>query len=828
MNYIEVLKFGGSSQANAEGLKNVVELISEAKAKGRVAVVVSAQGDSTDWLLEAAEAAVAGDLPEAMRLAARVRDQARDSARDTSLLIEAPLGPELGDRLNQLSDRLHDILKGVHLLRELSDQAKDLVMSFGERMSIEVLAHLLTAHGTPAVAIDSRSWVATDDHFGSAFVDWERTEAQLAEVRASWGDKLPVHTGFLGRTADGRTTTLGRNGSDYTASMLARGLGAKKVSIWTAVSGVMTADPTFVDEAYPVSSLTYMEALELANFGARMFHPRTMIPLIESGIPLYIRNTMRRHDPGTRVDAGGASNAPSPTCVTSLERLALIEVDAKRVAGALRVGQRVLRALNDAGIEVWMATQAGHGQAVSTVVPSASLERAKSTVEAELAVEISRGDVGRVFTRANISLLTLVAEVMGRESNVAGRLFGALGSVGIPVWGIAQSGSSRSISCVIDAERTQEAVRTVHASFNLANKPVNVLMMGIGVVGGEMIAQIHKQQKEWTESQGINLQVVGITNRGHSLFDPKGLDLAHWREELDAAPHQDAIQMLDELRRLPLPILVDCTASGGMEKLYLEAFQRGIHVVAANKKPLTIPWEARQELFESARRAHRAYHYETTVGASLPILDTLMGMVQTGDKIRQIDGSLSGTLGYLCCKLMDGALLSEAVREAHSLGYTEPHPKDDLSGTDAARKALILARELGVSLEYEDVRVEPLVPSELLAEEDLERFFKGLESYDATMKAKIEAMKAKGESLRYLARIVPDAERSECLSVGPFGVDAEHAATRLRGTQSFMAFFTERYAADPLIVQGAGAGGPVTAAGVLADVLKIGLHLRGH
>lgn len=827
MKFTEVLKFGGSSQAGAAGLKNVVELARAARARGKVAVVVSAQADSTDWLLEAADKAVAGDLEGAMALAQQVRDQARDAARDASVALGVALPSELAGRLNHLAERLTSVLQGVQLLRELSDQAKDLVMSYGERMSIEVLAALLSAAGTPAVPVDSRSWVRTDAGFGSALVDWPTTEAQLQALVPGWGEAIPVHTGFLGRTEDGRTTTLGRNGSDYTATMLARALGAGQVSIWTAVSGVMTADPALVDEAYPVPHLTYMEALELANFGARMFHPRTMIPLIETGIPLYIRNTMRREDPGTRVDPEGRPDVTGPTCVTSLERLTLIQVDAKRVARELRIGQRVLGALNAVGIKVWMATQSGHGQAVTAVVREDRGEAAQAAIQEELATEISRADVTAVKLRSPVTLVTLVAGAMGSGANVAGRLFRALGRAGISVLGIAQSGSSRSVSCVVKAADTRLAVRSVHAAFNLGTEPVNVVLMGVGVVGGELLEQIRAQQVTLQDKQGIKLRVVGIMNSKRALFSPEGLKLDGWREALEAAPAADPVALLEELRHLSVPILVDCTAADGMEALYKEAFERGIYVVAANKKPLTIPWEDREALFATVLENHRAYHYETTVGASLPVLDTLMAMVRTGDQVKRVEGALSGTLGYLCCELMAGVPLSAAVREAKRLGYTEPHPRDDLSGTDVARKALILARELGVPLNIEDVQVEPLVPAEILAEDDLDAFFAQLERYDPVMKEKVDGIKARGESLCYLARVVPDADPKDSLRVGPTGVDSEHAASRLKGTQAFLAFFTQRYAEDPLITQGAGAGGAVTAAGVLADVLKIGQLLRG-
>ena len=828
-----VLKFGGSSLSSAERLLRTVEIVRKTRAEHRVAVVVSAMADSTDRLIEALEHAANGDWETASttldRIQAKVLSEAQ--AALASVGADGDARVALAQRLTSLFRPLQDLLRGVQLLRELTLPTRDVVLSFGERSSATVVAHLLTHAGIPADFVDSREWTVTDETFGSALVDWPATSSRIGGLRGAWDDVVTVHTGFLGRTANGRTTTLGRNGSDYTASLLARGLDAKALHIWTGTSGVMSADPEIVPEAYPVPDLSYMEALELANFGARMFHPRTMIPLINSGIPLLIRNTLDPEAPGTQVTREGSSSPDNPTCVASLERLALVEVDAKREAGDLRVGERVLGALGRADIKVWTAIQSGFGQAVAVIVPEEDREAACETVRQELSPELERSDVESIEMRHPITLVTLVAEAMGQTVNVAGRLFHALGAAGIGVWSIAQSGSARSIACAVDAEDTREAVRTVHSAFNFSFETVNVMVLGVGVVGGNLLAQIHQQQKKLRKLMGIELRVVGIANSRRFIYEEAGVDLENWPDALATQPEYGGfdglVPTLDRMRRLGAPVLVDCTAADGMEALYHAAFARGIHVVAANKKALTIPWSEREALMQAARTAHRYYNYETTVGASLPVIDTLMAMVRTGDRVERVEGSLSGTLGYLANQLMNGVPLSEAVRDAKNKGYTEPHPRDDLSGTDAARKALILARELGVELEFSDVSVTPLVPASILEEDELEAFFESLARYDATMRDEIIAHKEKGEVLRYLATVEPNAERDKVLRVGPTWVPGDHPATRLRGTEAFLAFFTERYPIEPLVIQGAGAGGPVTAGGVLADVLKVGQSLRG-
>ncbi|MBL9100780.1 MAG: aspartate kinase [Myxococcales bacterium] len=869
---LRVLKFGGSSVGAPERLVRVTDRIVAERGLGPLAVVVSAMGDTTDWLIDAARSAAAGDLPAATALvdrAARLAVDAADGAlRELLRRPHDPLAsarelpdPELADQIAEHLAPLRQVLAGICLLRQATPQSTDLVMSFGERLSAGVLTALLRARGEQAVYVDARGWCVTDDRFGAALVDAAATRARIDALAPAWRGRVAVHTGFLGATADGRTTTLGRNGSDYTAALLGNLLGAAEVQIWTDVPGVMTGDPAILRDAYPIAAMSYAEALELANFGARMFHPRTMVPLIESRIPMRIRSTMNPDAAGTRIDADGAAEA-GPTSVTSLENLALLDVRWRRLGPDSGIGMRVLRALEQAAIPVWMANQAAHGQAVSVVVPRAEAERAVEAVERELQVEHARGEVEGPGVRAPVTLLSLVSERLGPRTTPA-QFFRALGGVGVPIRAIAQGTGSRSISCVVDGEDTALAVRTVHAAFNFAHEEVHVLVLGHGVVGSELLAQIHQQRATLESRHQLRINVVGLADSRRLLFDEAGLDLANWRGRLAEAPARAASPRpqaadepapqgepagdppdplvalspaLDRLQRLAVPVLVDCTAADGMERIYQEAFRRGVHVVAANKRPLSGPADV---LRDQARAHHVAYHYETTVGASLPVIATLADLVRTGDRIRRVEGSFSGSLGFITGEVMRGVPLSQAVRTARERGYTEPHPRDDLSGLDVARKALILARELGLRLDLEQIQVHPLVHHDLLAEPDLEYFFEDLADYDATFSASIADLRASGRVLRYLARIDLDPNRSSRPSgpdqggesfrvrVGPIDVPPDHPAATLKGAEAFVAFTTERYEEYPLVVRGAGAGGAVTAAGVLADILKIGQTLRG-
>lgn len=837
-----VFKFGGSSVGAPERIVRVIDRIMDERTLGtRLAVVVSAMGDTTDWLIEAAEEAAAGNFEQAISTADRVTDLAITNALLASQMLsqresvqEGSSPPDLASAVRETVAPLRQLLYGVSLLRECTEQTKDLILSFGERTSASVLAQLLSSCGGNGEYVDARTWTTTDASFGEAVVDFALSEAKLASLATDWlPDSITVHTGFLGRTVDGRTTTLGRNGSDYTATLLARGLGASEVCIWTDVSGVMTGDPNLVSDAYPLERLSYMEAVELAYFGTRMFHPKTMIPLIESGIPMRIRNTMKPDEPGTTIDGAGALNTDSPTSVTSLENMALLGVEWRKLSQRATVGERVLKSLDQANIPVWMASQSAHGQSVAIVIPQRLVDDAADVIHAELALELGRNEVNPVVVHKPVTLLTLVCETMGQQPNVAGKFFAALGRIGVMIHAIAQGSSSRSISCVIDAANTATAVRTVHNVFNLAHESVSLLVVGKGVVGSELLSQIASQRSYLREQHGIAINVVGICSSKQALFSETGLALSDWEQRFQDSPvHKDGTDLhdlLDKLSHLPLPILVDCTAAVGMEEHYQRAFELGIHVAAANKIPLTIPGKALLDLRATMKANHRTWKYETTVGASLPVVETLGNLVRTGDTVRLIEGSFSGTLGYLTNEVMHDITLSTAVKNAKSLGYTEPRPQEDLSGMDVARKALILARELGMELEIDDVSVEPLVPAYLLSpEHDLETFFRLLEEFDDEFTTRINRMKSSGLSLRYLARIDPYAEDpSTRLTVGPVELEAGHPATQLRGSEAFVAFSTDRYQDYPLIVRGAGAGGAVTAAGVLADILDAAQTVRG-
>ncbi|WP_236068479.1 amino acid kinase family protein [Citreicoccus inhibens] len=820
---------------SAEGLASIAsQLAREPVPATRVAVL-----SSPAWLTARLEAALAASLQGSRERARQELDAVlargllllEETERRLGALSPAATAEEDGARyLGSWLEPARRALDGTRSTHGPSATLEQVVYGAGERFTVALLARLLARRGLPTLDVDAADWVVMAAEPGPARISREHTRARVAELRVQWEGRTGLHAGGFGRSHDARTPLRVPGGADETAAVLAALLGTP-LTLWTDVPGVMTADPAYVADARPVPHLSYTEALELAHLGMTTLHPRALAMLRDADVPSRVQHLAHPEEPGTLIDSHGSRDGSLPTCVVSLEDLALLSLESGAVESARYVGPRALQALEAEGLTAWMAAQSPPGHAVAIVLPRTQVPRAEEVLRRTLAAELERGELEPPRLRAPVTQVALVAEAMGQGVNVAGRLFHPIGALGINVRAVAQAATARSLSFVVDGPDTSLAVRTVHAAFHIAHEEVSLLVLGHGTVGSHLLEQIRAQQETLAREHGVQLHLVGLADSRRVLFSPGGIPPKQWRERIESVPigaSPPVVRaLLEPLRRLPVPVLVDCTAAEDMESLYLEAFQRGIHVVAANKKPLTGSLETWERLRGTARHHHRAHHYETTVGAGLPVIQTLKDLVRTGDCVHRVEGSFSGTLGYLCDELMRGVPLSRAVRIARERGFTEPHPREDLAGTDAARKALILAREMGLPLSLEDVVVEPFVPQAMLEERDVERFLASLEGLDATFTQRLQGLRAEGKTLRYLARIDPRAEDGAVLRVGPMPVGPEHPATRLRGSEAFVAFSTERYADFPLLVQGAGAGGAVTAAGVLADILKIAQSLRG-
>lgn len=813
---VEVYKFGGTSVKDAGRIQTVVRLVLAEDAALRRVVVTSALGGVTDRLLTAIDEALAR-TGRARAIVEELRQRHHDVVAAATLSAEHEA---LRQGVDELLATLAELLDGIGLLRECSPRAKDAIGGMGERLSAPLVAAAFRAAGAEAVAVDAGPLVRTDDRFGEAAVDFGATNRLIQERFASIPDaSIAVVTGFVGTTPRGVSTTLGRSGSDYTATIFAGALGAQRCIIWTDVDGVLSADPRLVPEAAPLAHLHYREAAELAYFGAKVLHPRTMRPLVEQGIPLLIKNTLNPAAPGTHI-TDDAPEGAAVRGVTTVRNVSLVTLEGTDFLGVVGVVARALGALADAGVDVLMTSQASSEEAVSMVVRSAQGETARHALERAFADVITRGDA-RVVFRDGCAIVTAVGDGMRERAGVAGRLFEALGFEEVSVQMIAQSAIQNSISAVVEDRQARQALRAMHEAFHPDRELVRVAVVGAtGGVGRALVRMLRAGADRLRSRTELRLDVVALTNSSRMVFDPAGLPegtLAALASG-DAGEAFDLDRLVADLTALPYRriVFVDATASDAVADRYPALLDAGIAVVTPNKRANTRDLAAYQTLQRLSQET--PFLYETTVGASLPVLSTLRDLVRSGDTVVKIEGALSGTLAFVFSELMAGRTFSDAVREAKARGFTEPDPREDLSGSDVARKLLTLAREAGHAAEPGAVVVESLVPEALLGV-PAEAFLDGLAAYDAAWTVRRSAL-APGHRLAYVGTMEADGR----LAVGVQDVAPSSPLAHLRGTDSLVAFTTERYE-RPVVVMGPGAGPEVTAAGVLADIVHAAFRM---
>ena len=828
---LRVLKFGGTSVATAEAIRQLIEIVAEARREGPVVVVVSAFGGVTNALLAAADAAAAHDASYGDQHAALVE---RHLAMAEALAPDevGPLHQLLEARLGDLGDLLH----GVFLLRECSPRTRDGVVSYGERCSAEVVAAALRAAGHAAVAHDARQSIVTDATFGRAQVDFEATRDRLraaflgedgeesAPGEALVETAIPVVTGFVAATPEGQTTTLGRGGSDYTAAILGAALDASAIELWTDVDGVLSTDPRVVSEAFPQREMSYSELMELSHFGAKVVYPPSIHPARRASIPLRIKNTFNPASPGTLITGDEAPNEHAIRGLASVDNVALLRLEGDGMVGVPGIAGRLFGALARAGVSVILISQGSSEHSICFAVAPGDTEAARRAVAEEFLLELRAGLVDPLVAEEDQAVVAAVGAAMHERPGLAGRLFSVLGRHGVNVKTIAQGSSELNISLVVDRHDGSKALRAVHgAFFHPRRRRLSLALAGVGRVGAVLLDQIRDTAPMLRERFDLEVEVVALASSKHLLIDRDGLDLDTWRAALDAAPAPRRDALFDGLSQPAgdLRVFVDCTASDGMVGLYERLLGNGIGVVAANKRPFAGPL-ANFRALEAAARSGAALYHEATVGAGLPVLSTLADLVRSGDRVQTIDGILSGTLNAVLERVGAGKTLSEAVRSAYDDGLTEPHPWDDLSGGDVARKLCILARLAGWDVEPEAIEVEPLLPGDGWGAMDLDAFWRELPSLDEAFGQRQAEAQASGRRLRYVGRVADDG-----VWVGLEAVAAEHPAFALAGPDNLVAFTTERYCATPLVVRGPGAGPEVTAAGVLADVLKAADRLQG-
>ena len=820
-----VHKFGGTSLADAERIAAAARLaVAESETKDRCAIVVSALAGATDELVAAVGEAAAQDAA----FEARVRKLAEHHEAVAGALLGNAVQPVLESIERDLED-IVAVLRGLRVTRQANEAVMELVSGFGELWSAQVMCLYLQQQGHEAAWLDARKVLVVEHGEASGpVVDWAATQSRLSDWLPANSDRLVVITGYVASDPRGVPTTLKRNGSDFSASIFGRLLQADSITIWTDVDGVMSADPRIVPEAVVLPELSYDEAMELAYFGATVLHPNALIPAAESAIPIRIRNALRPDAQGTELRATSSQRAAasqvSPRSAvkgfSSMSGMALLNVEGAGMIGVPGIAHRVFGALREVSVSVVMISQASSEHSICVVVRAESAEAARRAIERALYAELQHGQIRSVDVSVPYSVLAAVGDQMVHTPGVAARIFDAISKAGVSVHAIAQGSSERNVSLVVAERDRVRALRAVHAGFYLSDQTLSVGLIGPGLVGGELLDQFAAGAEYLRSQFQIDLRVRAIMGSKAMLLEDRRVDLASWRDAIKTdAVAADLQQFVDHVQadHLPHAVLIDCTASAAVAEHYAEWMGRGIHVVTPNKRAGSDDLATYLRI-RDVGRSGRAHHlYEATVGAGLPVITTLRDLIQTGDRVLRIEGVLSGTLSFLCNTLAADNPFSAAVVEAKKLGYTEPDPREDLSGMDVARKAVILARECGKRIELDDVEIESLVPESLRDAPDAEAFLTGLAAHDDAMEGQRIAADADDQVLRYVAVIEADGGAS----VGLRRYPKSHAFARTRGGDNIIAFTTERYLEEPLVVQGPGAGPAVTAGGVFADVLRL-------
>src|SRR5271166_1495803 len=817
-----VHKFGGSSVADANCFRRVADII-EASKNPREAVVLSACRGVTDSLLGLVKLAEQrdGDFLSALEV---VRTRHLDLAAE---LVSPAAQSAYAMDLDRDVRNIAGMLQTVRLIRTAPYTLRDVIAGFGEIWSTRLFAPYLRERGRIAGEvrwIDARHVIVVEWGPLGPAVQWSASEANLRKLVADDFVGRLVVTGFIATTVKGLQTTLGRNGSDYSGSIFGALLNALEIHIWTDVDGVLSADPRLVPNAQVIDQLSYNEAMELAYFGAKVTHPQTMEPAVARDIPIYIRNTFAPAKRGTLICAHPTS-ALKVKGITTIDPVALVNVEGAGMIGVPGTAHRLFGALRDAGISVILISQGSSEHSICFAIPAAQAVRAEDAVRRAFDAELREGQIQHVDVGLGMSILAVVGDGMAGAHGVAAKVFNSLGDAAISVRAIAQGASERNISVVVDGKVAAKALRAVHAGFYLSPNTLSIGLIGPGTVGRVLLEQI-ASQLERLRRLNVDLRVRAIATSKRMLLAETEIDLGTWTGRFaQAAQPLDMEKFASHCQAdyIPHTVLIDCTASAAVAANYRGWLARGIHVVTPNKKANSGALPEYRALKEAARAAGTHYLYEATVGAGLPVIQTLRDLRETGDDIRRIEGIFTGTLAYLF-NVFDGSVsFSSIVRAAKQMGYTEPDPRDDLSGMDVARKLIILAREMGLTLELADVEVTGLVPQALVSC-GVDEFMRRLPEFDASMAALIKEAKAQGQVLRYVGRIEADGRAT----VGLTRLDAKHPFGNIALTDNVVRFATRRYCDNPLIVQGPGAGPEVTAGGVFSDLLRLSAYLGAH
>lgn len=808
---MKVLKFGGTSVGSVESILSLKAIVEKEAQKQPIIVVVSALGGITDKLIATSVLAQKGD--EAWKDEFQAMVERHHKMIDT-IITDPRKREQLFNIVDSLFEQLRSIYFGVYLIHDLSKKTQDAIVSYGERLSSNIVATLVQG----AKWYDSREFIKTVRKNHKNTLDSELTNRL---VRRTFSDlqRISLVPGFISKDRDtDEITNLGRGGSDYTAAIIAAALDAEILEIWTDVDGFMTADPRVIKTAYTIKELSYIEAMELCNFGAKVVYPPTIYPVCVKNIPIRVKNTFNPDGEGSIIKQKVANNDKPIKGISSINGTTLITVAGLSMVGVIGVNRRIFTALADNGISVFMVSQASSENSTSIGVRDQDAKEAVEVLNGEFAKEIETGAMYPMHAENGLATIAVVGENMKNTPGIAGKLFGTLGRAGISMIACAQGAPQTNISFVVKSEHLRKALNAIHDSFFLSEyKVLNLFVCGVGTVGGQLLEQIHNQYEELKRTKRLKLNVVGIATSKKALFNSDGIDLANYRELLADAPESNEKKLRDAIIEMNCfnSVFVDCTASKEVAEIYQPLLEHNISVIAANKIAASSSYEKYARLKETALARGVFFRYETNVGAGLPIIGTINDLRNSGDVILKIEAVLSGTLNFIFNEISADVTLSEAVRRAKEQGYSEPDPRIDLSGKDVIRKLVILAREAGYKVEKTDVEAHLFIPNEFF-EGSIDEFWKNLPKLDADFEARRKQLDAEGKRWRFVATF--DHGK---LSVALKEVDRTHPFYNLQGSNNIVALTTERYREYPMLIQGYGAGASVTAAGVFANIMSI-------
>lgn len=815
---MKIVKFGGSSVGSGQSIQNVLSILQNKYASGEKFIVVSsAMSGVTNILTELAQIASEGkDFKKGL-----IEIEQRHFTVIKEMITVKNQNPAF-TQIKIFINEIEDLLQGVYSLRELSLQSKDLILSYGEKCSTFLLSQIAKQYFSESIYVDASLLIKTDSNFGNARVHTPVTEHLLQEFYKEHSHQILFFTGFIASNENNRITTLGRGGSDYTAAIIAAALDAEEIELWSDVDGMLTADPRVVKKAFSLSELSYTEAMELSYFGAKVIYPPAMIPAFRKKIPIVLKNTFNPSFKGTRIEEHTHKNAYPIRGISSIDEISLINITGSGMIGKIGFSGKLFSLLAREHINVILITQSSSEHSITFAIEPKDVHKAKQLFNSEFELELETNKLNPPIIEENLCVLAIVGENMKQTPGISGKLFQALGRNGINIHAIAQGSSEYNISVIIKRKNISKALNAVHdAFFTQLTKTLHVFSVGTGNIGATLLRQIDAQSNFLRENNGIEVKINGIANSRKMIINEEGIDLTQWQERINKGETSNLDEFIQKIKLLNLSncIFVDNTASPITGTYYKELFESNISVVTCNKIANSSSYKDYKDLKDTARRRGVDFFYETNVGAGLPIIRTLKDLMTSGDRIIKIEAILSGTISYIFNNFRGKTSFYEVVKKAHELGYTEPDPREDLSGKDFMRKMMILARDAGYQIEEKDVELGAILPESCFKAPSIDDFYEELKKSDSYFNELKEKAENENKVLRYIGKL-EDGKASVNLEF----VDASHPFYNLTGSDNIISFTTERYKFNPLVIKGPGAGAEVTAAGVFADLINVGAN----